>query len=179
MAEGAGFEPAIRFPAYTLSRRAPSTTRPPLRSPHSLPAGPLNHKARRTSARGTHYNVASRQHKRAPVAMYVHMICPVLKADLSGGRSPSLRGPLGFMDHGRASGCGSREIKWRARAGAGGPADAEAARSSSGHARERAHLSHAPRPAAEGTGLGRDRGRIPKPENASSARSLHRRIGGQ
>src|SRR5580704_16528019 len=52
MAEGAGFEPAIRFPAYTLSRRAPSTTRPPLRSPHSLPAGPLSYKARRISARG-------------------------------------------------------------------------------------------------------------------------------
>jgi hypothetical protein len=31
MAEGAGFEPAIRFPAYTLSRRAPSAARPPLR----------------------------------------------------------------------------------------------------------------------------------------------------
>ena len=31
MAEGAGFEPAIRFPVYTLSRRAPSTARPPLR----------------------------------------------------------------------------------------------------------------------------------------------------
>ena len=31
LAEGAGFEPAIRFPAYTLSRRAPSATRPPLR----------------------------------------------------------------------------------------------------------------------------------------------------
>jgi hypothetical protein len=31
LAEGAGFEPAIRFPAYTLSRRAPSTARPPLR----------------------------------------------------------------------------------------------------------------------------------------------------
>ncbi len=31
MAEGAGFEPAIGFPLYTLSRRAPSTTRPPLR----------------------------------------------------------------------------------------------------------------------------------------------------
>jgi hypothetical protein len=31
MAERAGFEPAIRFPVYTLSRRAPSTTRPPLR----------------------------------------------------------------------------------------------------------------------------------------------------
>ena len=30
VAEGAGFEPAIRFPVYTLSRRAPSTTRPPL-----------------------------------------------------------------------------------------------------------------------------------------------------
>ena len=32
LAEGAGFEPAIEFPAYTLSRRAPSTTRPPLRN---------------------------------------------------------------------------------------------------------------------------------------------------
>ena len=31
LAEGAGFEPAIRFPVYTLSRRAPSATRPPLR----------------------------------------------------------------------------------------------------------------------------------------------------
>jgi hypothetical protein len=30
VAEGAGFEPAIRFPAYTLSRRAPSAARPPL-----------------------------------------------------------------------------------------------------------------------------------------------------
>ena len=32
MAEREGFEPSRRFPAYTLSRRAPSTTRPPLRS---------------------------------------------------------------------------------------------------------------------------------------------------
>src|SRR5271166_6845238 len=32
VAEGAGFEPAIRFPAYTLSRRAPSAARPPLLS---------------------------------------------------------------------------------------------------------------------------------------------------
>jgi hypothetical protein len=31
MAEGEGFEPSIRFPAYTLSKRAPSATRPPLR----------------------------------------------------------------------------------------------------------------------------------------------------
>src|SRR6476659_1684441 len=30
MAEGKGFEPLRRLPAYTLSRRAPSTTRPPL-----------------------------------------------------------------------------------------------------------------------------------------------------
>jgi hypothetical protein len=29
-AERAGFEPAIQFPIYTLSRRAPSTTRTPL-----------------------------------------------------------------------------------------------------------------------------------------------------
>ena len=31
MAERQGFEPWRRFPAYTRSRRAPSTTRPPLR----------------------------------------------------------------------------------------------------------------------------------------------------
>ncbi len=33
MAEREGFEPSIRFPVYTRSRRAPSTTRPPLRLP--------------------------------------------------------------------------------------------------------------------------------------------------
>ena len=32
LAEGAGFEPAMELPPYTLSRRAPSTTRPPLRA---------------------------------------------------------------------------------------------------------------------------------------------------
>ena len=31
VADGKGFEPSRRFPAYTLSRRAPSTTRPPVR----------------------------------------------------------------------------------------------------------------------------------------------------
>ena len=31
VAEGVGFEPTIRFPAYTLSKRAPSATRPPFR----------------------------------------------------------------------------------------------------------------------------------------------------
>ena len=30
MAEGEGFEPSIRFPVYTLSKRAPSAARPPL-----------------------------------------------------------------------------------------------------------------------------------------------------
>jgi hypothetical protein len=44
VAEGAGFEPAIRFPVYTLSRRAPSTARPPLLS--------------RLSARGSAHNTA-------------------------------------------------------------------------------------------------------------------------
>lgn len=34
LAERAGFEPALRFPVNTLSRRAPSTTRPPLRLKH-------------------------------------------------------------------------------------------------------------------------------------------------
>ena len=32
LAEGVGFEPTIRFPVYTLSKRAPSATRPSLRS---------------------------------------------------------------------------------------------------------------------------------------------------
>ena len=32
LAEGVGFEPTIRFPVYTLSKRAPSATRPPLRA---------------------------------------------------------------------------------------------------------------------------------------------------
>jgi hypothetical protein len=32
VAEGVGFEPTIRFPVYTLSKRAPSATRPPLRT---------------------------------------------------------------------------------------------------------------------------------------------------
>jgi hypothetical protein len=31
LAERAGFEPAIPLPVYTLSKRAPSTARPPLR----------------------------------------------------------------------------------------------------------------------------------------------------
>ena len=32
VAEGVGFEPTIQFPVYTLSKRAPSATRPSLRS---------------------------------------------------------------------------------------------------------------------------------------------------
>lgn len=38
LADGAGFEPAIPFPVYALSRRAPSTARPPIR-----PAGMCLH----------------------------------------------------------------------------------------------------------------------------------------
>jgi hypothetical protein len=39
VAEGVGFEPTIRFPAYTLSKRAPSATRPPLLERHEDAAG--------------------------------------------------------------------------------------------------------------------------------------------
>ena len=43
--------------------------------PHSRrPAGPLNLKAMRISAKGAHYSVASRQRKRMPVAMSKFMI---------------------------------------------------------------------------------------------------------
>ncbi len=33
VAEGVGFEPTLRFPVNTLSKRAPSATRPPLQLP--------------------------------------------------------------------------------------------------------------------------------------------------
>ena len=39
LAEGVGFEPTIRFPVYTLSKRAPSATRPSLRFRRREPAG--------------------------------------------------------------------------------------------------------------------------------------------
>src|SRR3972149_1788246 len=51
VAEGAGFEPAIRFPVYTLSRRAPSTARPPLRS--SARAGLMTAQGGTWSSRGS------------------------------------------------------------------------------------------------------------------------------
>ena len=38
LAEGVGFEPTIRFPVYTLSKRAPSATRPSLRGAIRGPA---------------------------------------------------------------------------------------------------------------------------------------------
>src|SRR4249920_4034932 len=34
LAEGVGFEPTLRFPVNTLSKRAPSATRPPLQLAH-------------------------------------------------------------------------------------------------------------------------------------------------
>ncbi len=37
MAEREGFEPSIWFPIYTRSRRAPSTTRPPLQKSRTIP----------------------------------------------------------------------------------------------------------------------------------------------
>ena len=36
LAEREGFEPSRRFPAYTLSKRAPSATRPPLHAQHHM-----------------------------------------------------------------------------------------------------------------------------------------------
>ena len=46
MAERVGFEPTIELPLYTLSRRAPSTTRPPLRVGRNLRAVAWGCKAR-------------------------------------------------------------------------------------------------------------------------------------
>jgi hypothetical protein len=54
LAEGVGFEPTIRFPVYTLSKRAPSATRPPLRSllGHSDGRLHLSHNVRRAALWG-------------------------------------------------------------------------------------------------------------------------------
>lgn len=45
MAERAGFEPAIQFPIYALSRRAPSTTRTPLQGVPQAPNGAVECRA--------------------------------------------------------------------------------------------------------------------------------------
>ena len=63
VAEREGFEPSRRSPAYTLSRRAPSTTRPPLqrgtetmgRRAGQAPCPPANRRWDDRSARGTFY----------------------------------------------------------------------------------------------------------------------------
>jgi hypothetical protein len=65
MAEEAGFEPAIRFPVYTLSRRAPSTTRPPLRR------GAL-YSARRQTQRGRHVFVSACISPPDPATRLIH-----------------------------------------------------------------------------------------------------------
>jgi hypothetical protein len=54
VAEGVGFEPTLRFPVNTLSKRAPSATRPPLRT--ALPGRrthPLGHT--KTCVEGGHF----------------------------------------------------------------------------------------------------------------------------
>jgi hypothetical protein len=61
VAEGAGFEPAIPFPVYTLSRRAPSTTRPPLRIPLVRAGCPASAAGKRG-----HYTIEAAQARRGP-----------------------------------------------------------------------------------------------------------------
>ena len=52
LAEGVGFEPTLRFPVNTLSKRAPSATRPPLRiGPASQVTSLLYIKTRRALSR--------------------------------------------------------------------------------------------------------------------------------
>ena len=85
LAEREGFEPSRRFPAYTLSRRAPSTTRPPLR------AGGQNHLRRR---------FASLPAERAPIVRvptnrrkFAHRQIGAFAASSQGGRpiTPTLK----------------------------------------------------------------------------------------
>src|SRR6185312_14860176 len=46
LAEGVGFEPTLRLPVNTLSKRAPSTARPPLRDASIGARGPTVGRAR-------------------------------------------------------------------------------------------------------------------------------------
>ena len=55
MAEGEGFEPSRRLPAYTLSKRAPSATRPP------LPCAPIREAA--------HYTFMCQERNKVPQRM--------------------------------------------------------------------------------------------------------------
>ena len=52
LAEGEGFEPSIRFPVYTLSKRAPSAARPPLRHPQDVGSARTIVKIARLTTRG-------------------------------------------------------------------------------------------------------------------------------
>jgi hypothetical protein len=64
LAEGVGFEPTIRFPVYTLSKRAPSATRPSLRARQ-----PANIAARfRVTTRATYSPAMARPNAGATLA---------------------------------------------------------------------------------------------------------------
>jgi hypothetical protein len=97
LAEGVGFEPTIRLPVYTLSKRAPSATRPSLRR------GPA------AGARCGEYRCRGSQRKRLGVVL-----------EGSAKSEKSLRGGSG---HGRSGDCRShpseesdhhdRETRWQ------------------------------------------------------------------
>ncbi len=96
VAEGAGFEPAIRFPVYTLSRRAPSTTRPPL------------HKSRPAQIRpriGAHYIHKPPECKSFRKSSTLKLSAPAQsRPENSDARRFGGRGPIATRGFGRISG---------------------------------------------------------------------------
>src|SRR5262245_32204275 len=89
VAEGVGFEPTIRFPVYTLSKRAPSATRPSLRN-RGAPIGTHLKSARTIVAGG---GVATRSRPPAMVNCRLSIHHPD-RAGLADVIAPKLGGAL-------------------------------------------------------------------------------------
>ena len=99
MAEGAGFEPAIRFPVYTLSRRAPSTTRPPLR--RRLRRGRVRCEAPKACSAGTRLDAARslRRKSSGPGSVAGRHLASGGQIRKAPGRLPQRRLPLRRLPH--------------------------------------------------------------------------------
>src|SRR5216683_3475681 len=94
LAEGVGFEPTLRFPVNTLSKRAPSATRPPLHC--------VTMKVQRLTPRRGHYSRRDRSDKALshnPIRRWISMcwLFPVGRSwALPDGVDPL---PSGRTDH--------------------------------------------------------------------------------
>src|SRR5215212_675678 len=99
MAEGEGFEPSIRLPVYTLSRRAPSATRPPLR--RRLRRGRLRCEAPKACSAGALLDAARclRRKSSGPGSVAGRHLASGGQIRKAPGRRPQPRLPLRRLPH--------------------------------------------------------------------------------